>query len=575
MRTMDKTKKEAFKKYGTYLGILVIGLFLGYLIFGKSEKHVVSKNAATTTEKGNFTCTMHPKVNRPDEGQCPVCGMALVETNSSDGYQNPNQFQLSESAIALANIETVTVGIGGAKNNVLRLSGKISSNETTNAVQTSIFDGRIDKLNVNYLGAYVKKGQPIGTVYAPDLYDAQDKFLNVSEYKGSHKRLYDAARNTFGLWKMTDEQIDQVVRTQKPIVNFPMIADVSGTVTEIFASEGSFYKQGDPLFKVSNLNSVWALFEAYENQLPFLKVGDMIVISSKAFPGKKLEAKISLIEPVLNETRRTAVVRANLKNKDRLLKPGMFVEGQIQVEGMIEQVVIPESAVLWTGKRSVVYKKPNPDKPLFEMTEVVLGSHIGDSFIVINGLSEGDEVVVNGTFTVDAAAQLQGKKSMMNSEKSMIKIDGEQKMMTFGPEVEKAFNRIIYHYIDLKESFVASDDEKIVLKAKELRAELEDLHYDLLSADIVTHITRINKSTDLILEQNDIKSKRDSFKQLSESLIGIASYLTDLDQPLYVQHCPMADDNRGGNWLSLEDEIRNPYFGDRMLTCGEVTRTLQ
>jgi len=182
--------------------------------------------------------------------------------------------------------------------------------------------------------------------------------------------------------------------------------------------EGDYVKQGQPLYKIANLNSVWAVFDAYENQIASLKEGQEVKITTNAYPNEEFTAKISFVDPLLNSSTRTVMVRAILNNKDNLLKPGMFVEGTIKAAEMQmdNAVIVPASAVMWTGERSVVYVKTNPNEPVFEMREVALGNTNGDTYTIISGLENGDQIVTNGTFTVDAAAQLQGKKSMMNAE---------------------------------------------------------------------------------------------------------------------------------------------------------------
>ncbi|MGB5229351.1 MAG: efflux RND transporter periplasmic adaptor subunit, partial [Eudoraea sp.] len=181
---------------------------------------------------------------------------------------------------------------------------------------------------------------------------------------------------------------------------------------------GDYVKQGSPLFKIANLNTVWAVFDAYENQVSLLKEGQKIDIVTKAYPDTRFDAKISFIDPVLNSATRTIEVRAVLQNPKGQLKPGMFVAGMLGLKSKMkdEMIVIPESAVLWTGERSVVYIKTDPENPIFEMREITLGDAINGGYVVLSGLENGEEIVTNGTFTVDAAAQLKGKKSMMNEE---------------------------------------------------------------------------------------------------------------------------------------------------------------
>ncbi len=564
---------EVIKKYGGYIGVLLLGLLIGYFFFG--EKGHADHANGTTVEKGAvYTCAMHPEVRKGDMGTCPLCGMDLTK-GATETKVSSNRFQMSEDALALANVETTTIGLGSFDENTLQLSGKITTNERTDAVQTSIFDGRIEALNINYVGQYIKKGKKLGTIYAPDMYLAQDKLLTSASYRETHEKLFASSRNTLGLWKLTDAQIDEVLKTGKPILNFPIFADVSGTVTEVLASEGNFYEQGDALFRVSNLYTVWAVFDAYESQLPMLRNGQEITITSKAFQGEAYTAKIDFIEPVLNTEKRTVSVRATMVNKSGALKPGMFVEGRVAV-AMDEQVLtVPKSAVLWTGKRSLVYIKPDSTKPSFEMVEVNLGNVLGDSYIVINGLSSGDEVVTNGTFTVDAAAQLSGKKSMMSQNRTDTDIEGSTVPLPLKGVGATTFETVFQRYVQVKEALVASKPSEASLAAKELLAELSAIDTGQLPKEIVAYMGQLKKWTVSLSESNQLAEQRKAFKPLSEQLIHLATSMTDLDKPLYVQFCPMADGNKGATWISLEEKIRNPYFGDAMLQCGTLKKTLE
>jgi Cu(I)/Ag(I) efflux system membrane fusion protein len=407
------------RKIGVYGFFLVFGLILGYLIFNTSERNTKDENQVTTYPEGRWTCSMHPKVNGEHDGACPLCAMDLVyvaTAEKKDMILSESQFEMTEDALALANVETFVVDSNVVDREVIKLSGKISTNQKTDAVQTSIFNGRIEKLYTNFVGKKVYKGQEIGLIYSPELYLAQDKLLGSISYRETHKSLYDAARNTSGLWKMTDAQIDTMLTQGKPMVNFPIYTDVSGTITEILAKEGSFYKEGEPLFRTSDLREVWAVFDVYENQLDFLEKGSKLRITVRDGAKSVIRAKIDFIEPIMDENKRTVSVRAVLSNRKGNLKPGMFADATVvdNITSKSSRIKIPRSTVLWTGKRSLVYLQPYKNKPIFEMVEVQLGRRLGDYYEVIEGLSYGDEIVVEGAFTVDAAAELKGKPSMMS-----------------------------------------------------------------------------------------------------------------------------------------------------------------
>ena len=408
------------KKNINYISIAVIaGLLAGYLIFGNSgtEQNAVkdlsdmsdTHDHSGESENQMWTCSMHPQIMQPEPGDCPICGMDLIPAESGADGLAMNEIKMTENAMALANIQTTIVGNGSMSEDdgMISLSGKIDTNEENNAVQASYFDGRIERLNVNYEGQKVNRGQTLATIYAPNLVAAQQELLTTASLKESQPELYKAVRNKLKNWKLSDNQIDAIESSGNVRDNFPVYATVSGTVSEVMAREGDYVKQGQPILKVSNLNSVWAEFDAYENQISDLKVGQKIKVVTNAYANKEFDATVSFIDPILNNATRTVTVRATLKNTDDLFKPGMFVTGKLKGEMMMtnEVITVPASAVMWTGERSLVYIKTNPNEPVFEMREVTIGNRNGENYAVTEGLQNGDEIVTNGTFTVDAAAK--------------------------------------------------------------------------------------------------------------------------------------------------------------------------
>jgi Cu(I)/Ag(I) efflux system membrane fusion protein len=171
------------------------------------------------------------------------------------------------------------------------------------------------------------------------------------------------------------------------------------------------------LFEIADLSKVWVMFDAYESDLQFLRKGENIAFSLQALPGRDFKGNIVFIDPVIDPVTRVAKVRVETGNQSGNLKPEMFATGIVSstLNEYRDNLVIPKSAVLWTGKRSVVYvRQADTDEPVFKMREIELGPSLGESYVVISGLSEGEVIVTQGTFSVDAAAQLEGKPSMMN-----------------------------------------------------------------------------------------------------------------------------------------------------------------
>lgn len=559
------------KKVLQYAGVLLLGLLIGSIFFGSDGDVEDNAPESVQTESTQYSCSMHPQVRAEKQGSCPLCGMDLVASVSGISLSS-TQFEMKEEALALANISTFRVQPYGSPESSLRLSGIIKTNEKTDAIQTTIFDGRIEQLNISAVGQYIRKGKEYGLIYSPELYLSQDKLLTSSSYKDTHVKLYEASRNGLGLWKLTDEQIDQLLETRKPILNFPLIADVTGTVTEVIAKPGNFYKQGDPLFKVSNLSTVWAVFDAYENQVRNLSVGQTVYLKTQAYQGEELEAKINFIEPLFDQSRRTVAVRVVLNNRKGLLKPGMFAEATVRIENLPEGIWIPKSAVLWTGKRSLVYLSSPSNSTVFESREITIGNSAGDYYEILEGLNEGDEIVVNGTFTIDAAAQLESKSSMMN--RGRMRTEGihdnsiellQSKNIPADPARE-----LLISYLQLKEAMVASNPKRAAEIAEgqlELIAGISEQASLGVEPEVVS---KIQASVQQIKGTVDIEEQRSYFKPLSAQMIALAGSVKGFGSTLYIQHCPMADGNKGADWLSLQETIENPYFGDKMLRCGKV-----
>ncbi len=574
------------KKNFLYIAIaLIVGLLGGWLIFGNSGNYVnpnkdVSEMSDTHDHSGEsenqmWTCSMHPQIMQPEPGDCPICGMDLIPAESGADGLAMNEIKMTENAMALANIQTTIVGNStiSEDDGMITLSGKIATNEENNAVQASYFNGRIERLNVNYEGQKVNRGQLLATIYAPNLVAAQQELLTTASLKESQPELYKAVRNKLKLWKLSETQINAIETSGNVRDNFPVYATVSGTVSEVMAREGDYVKQGQPILKVSNFNSVWAEFDAYENQISDLKVGQKIKIETNAYANKEFDATVSFIDPILNNATRTIIVRATLKNTDNLFKPGMFVTGKLKGEMMMtnEVITVPASAVMWTGERSLVYIKTIPNEPVFEMREVTIGNRNGENYAVTEGLQTGDEIVTNGTFTVDAAAQLQGKKSMMNQGKEEAsEMPMSQMKMEFTENFQSEFKKALKPYLQMKDALVASDASQVSAFAKATSTSLKSADIKSLGSMEQSHIKKSIEMLDAIAANDNLDNQRDHFVILNENMVPIAMNINATEEILYVQKCPMANNNKGAVWLSVEKDIKNPYYGEQMLTCGST-----
>ncbi len=597
------------KKSIIYIGLAVIvGLFAGYLLFGggnSGDRGITEHDHAEDASSDQmWTCSMHPQIMQPEPGDCPICGMDLIPAEAGADGLAANAFKMTQNALALANIQTTMVGMNELEGSVLKLSGKIRENEDANAVQVTYFSGRIEKLNVSSTGEKVYKGQLLATVYSPELVSAQQELLTTLSLKESQPELYKAVRQKLKLWKLSEKQINGIEASGEIKENFPVYATVSGTVIEKMVEEGDYIKLGQPLYKISNLNSIWAVFDAYENQFSNIKVGQNVKVTTTAYPDKTFDAKVSFIDPILNASTRTVMIRTVLNNTSDLFKPGMFVEGEIEIKRSAknkESIVIPSSAVMWTGERSIVYVKTNPNEPVFEMREVILGNSTNSTYTVISGLNNGEEIVANGTFTVDAAAQLQGKKSMMNQDggttmtghEGHLGLDNESsnnagdsinhaemnKRIEVSKDFQNQLKKVFDSYLLLKDALVVDNGEDANEKATELVQSIAKVDMKLLPDDNAhNHWMTIEKEITLsaksIANTSEISIQRKHFKHLSAHVLS-GVQLFGINQKVYAQFCPMADNDNGAYWLSMEEGIKNPYFGDAMLKCGEVKGVIE
>jgi len=413
--------KKIFANKHVQFGLFALGgVFLGWLLFYSPRANNIAKQelAAKESNVAIWTCAMHPQIRMDHPGKCPICAMDLIPLSQGGSSVDPGALHLTKEAAELANVQTSVVSRQKPIKEV-RLYGKVQADERLLQSQVAHIPGRIEKLMINFTGEAVRKGQPLAVVYSPELVTAQQELLEAAQIKQSQPEIYDAAKDKLRQWKLTESQIDAVESSGKVQTNFNIVSTSNGIVTSRRVNNGDYVTKGSVLYDIADLSTVWAMFDAYESDLPFLKQGDKLNFTVQALPGIKLAGNIIFIDPVIDPITRVAKVRVEIHNQSGKLKPEMFVTGIVNANltEYKDKIIIPRSAVLWTGKRSVVYiKLAGSNEPIFKVREIDLGPILGNSYIVMAGLKEGEEIVTQGTFSVDAAAQLEGKPSMMNHE---------------------------------------------------------------------------------------------------------------------------------------------------------------
>lgn len=403
-------------KIGYIIPSLFLGVILGWLFFHSPHQRPAKGDISSAGNKTTiWTCSMHPQIRMNAPGKCPICGMDLIPMVQNPSAIDSNAVTLSREAAELANVVTSKV-IRQIPVREVRLYGKVQADERLLQSQVAHIPGRIDKLLVNFNGESVKEGQVLAQIYSPELVTAQQELLETVKTKDSQPEIYQAAREKLHQWMLTEEQIGEIEKSGKVKSTLEITSNTSGIVTAIRVKNGDHVSEGTILYDVADLSSLWVMFDAYESDLEFLRRGNKVSFSFQALPGKTYTGNIDFISPVIDPLTRVAKVRVEVDNSQRQLKPEMFATGIVSADvSSRHDLVIPRSAVLWTGKRSIVYiRQPGPE-PVFRMREIELGPMLGEDYVVKDGLTDGEEVVTQGAFSIDASAQLEGKPSMMNS----------------------------------------------------------------------------------------------------------------------------------------------------------------
>ncbi len=597
----------------TFIGAaVVVGTLIGRFILPSSGNSAPdhSRESEATDTPSTWTCSMHPQIQQPDPGDCPICGMDLIPLEDDAGVDDgPRVMSMSEASRALADIQTVPV-VQDYPEAEIRLTGKLGYDETREKSLTARFPARIDELYVNFTGIRVQQGEHLAKVYSPELLSAQRELLTAYRVD-PNSSITRAAREKLRLWDLLPEQIESIIKSGEAKDHFALKAPVGGIVADKKIKEGDYVKTGESLFRIVDLDVLWANLDAYESDLVWLRFGQEVSFTVQSFPGVSFEGSIAFIEPEVDRKTRTTPVRVNVSNADGKLKPGMFVRavvasrlaedgnvyapefagkwispmhpevikdepGDCDVCGMAlvpaeelgyvndqekaAPLIIPASAVLRTGKRGVVYvENPDAERPTYEGREITLGPRAGDFFIVKAGLDAGERVVTNGAFKIDSALQIQAKPSMMNPDdsESMGTHEGDQAKI-FKIPTEQAV-KLVQPYLALQAALAGDQLEaakaalKSMMELSGHHGDLPDLIHEMLAAE---HLDGI---------------RRPHFETLSNWMIGaVESDPSAFDQELYRMNCSMVYPDRGADWIQADDILLNPYWGSQMLRCGSV-----
>ncbi len=400
--------------------------------------------------KKQWTCSMHPQIRSDKPGKCPICGMDLVPVEGDEGDEAATQsggsqksgakagheskaskapavrIHLSRRARLLARVRTSEV-LSAPTAAQVELIGKIAVDERRIVRITSWVSGRIDRLYVDYRGTKVSRGRRMALVYSPQLVAAQAELLEAKRAAKAlaaspTKYLRDtalatvqSARDKLLLLGLSKSQVADIEAQNKIRRHVVIRAPASGIVLRRLADEGQYLQAGTPLYEVADLSRIWAVLDAYETDLTLLRKGDEVQFTVQALPSRIFKGKVEFIDPVLNPKTRTTRIRLTVRNKGGLLKPEMLVRAKVAAKPLRSKgVIVPQTALLMTGKRALVYVEVPGKIGTYEPRIVHLGPKLGDKYLILHGLKPGERVVTNGEFRIDSTAQIRGLPSMLN-----------------------------------------------------------------------------------------------------------------------------------------------------------------
>jgi membrane fusion protein, copper/silver efflux system len=605
-------------KYRFYslLAILSIGLLVSFVLSGCSKP--VGKTAADA-DVDYYTCTMHPSVHSKDPGKCPICSMDLVpvvkkvsnETKARDNssgmavnnsmgsmpMSSPNQEagNSSEFTVPVERQQQIGVTYATVTKRPIQLSirsvGMLEPDTSNMFDYVARVDGYVQELKVSSPGQDVSQGQPLITIYSPDLRSTEQELVNILNDRDrggtsrvSNDQMIEAAKRRLKLWNVSDQEIAELEKSRKPSDQLILRSPFDGVVNEVMSRPGMNVKVGDKLVTVLDLSNLWVWAEFYENEIGLLKRGQQIEVTLPAFPNQTFRGQIAVINPSIDAAKRTARVRIDIPNTEAQLSPGMYANVELKIDGG-EGLTIPVQAALPTGERMLVFLDRGEGKLLPRYVQVGRsfttfdGQQQGSYYQVLNGLQEGDRIVASANFLIDAESQVQGALKDWAGEQPV----GTPAMTEKPPNQSSNsnFNAVIKPVLD---SYKRLHDLLAENKFTQVEAEAETLRrgvHPLLDIEPSAKperyknlIGKLHGSADQFTP-NNIDQARIEFGQLSADLIAfLRDFMPQLDDPLYTIKCPMWNKSPAV-WLQDSALVKNPFLGPDMPTCGQIEGQLK
>lgn len=525
-----------------------------------------------------YQSAMHPWIKSDQPGRCTICGMQLTPVYEGEaGFDVAGDvITLSETSVRVLNVQTTEVKTQ-ALTKTLSVAGRIEQDETKRRVLSAYTGGRIEKLYVNFVGAEVKAGEPLAELYSPMLLQAEREYRAVANAANAELRNSIASRLLqMGL---TPEQIEALPQKPADALTSQILAPVSGIVTERNVAAGQYVAEGEKLFEIADFATMWFQFSVYESDLPWLHLGLKVTVSTPTRPGETVTGEIKFIDPNFNEATRSTRVRVELenpvKNGQRLFAHRVYADGIVHLAAP-EVLAVPRSAVIQTGPQAVVFV--DQDGGGYARRVLELGRR-GDTFVeVLSGVSAGERVVVNGNLLLDGQAEM--NRAYATHAPTIETTNQTSAFPSLTSEQQRATKDFLVLMDSLTGALAADDVKTFNAQSKKLHAATASL---LAAFDNTSAWQALLKPIETVGHLHgfeNLTEARKQFHPLSEATVALVQALRRADDAfanVKVFRCPMTKNAFPGapnraDWIQLNAEVRNPYYGAEMLDCGSEVK---
>ncbi|MBK7381040.1 MAG: efflux RND transporter periplasmic adaptor subunit [Ignavibacteriales bacterium] len=369
---------------------------------------------------------MHPWFTSDKPGTAPDCGMDLVPVYEDD--ENVEGIKIDPVTVQNIGVRIETVK-KQKLNNVIRTTGKVDFDETKVTTITTKIMGWVEKLFVDYTGKYISKGQPLFEIYSPELVSTQEEYLQAIRYlkkvsnssddvKNGAQELINSAKRRLLYWDISEKDIDEIEKNNTPKKTLTIYSPVNGTVVDKMVFKGQQIMAGMELYKVADLSNVWVMADIYQVDLPWIKLGQKVDLELSYLPGKTYNGTVTYIYPYLNEETKTIKVRTEVKNTSNYdFKPGMFATVKLVSPISVDAVVVPDQAIIRTGERTIAVMSLGGG--YFDPREVKLGVSSDGLVQVLEGIKEGEKIVISSQFLIDSESNLKAAIQQMRGHEGM------------------------------------------------------------------------------------------------------------------------------------------------------------